>query len=294
MVIHYEKYWLSRIISVQAIVSADYIRGCILPKSYHSHQDAWELVVCMKGCVLVNHGGIETQLQQQQLILIQPGIQHVLEITDPDARTFVLSFTCNNDDYLFSLQNTILQANNQILALTDGMVRELRSTFDAQAERLHLYRFTPSPNSPLGAEQMICCYLEQFLLLLLREATMKKGSIVTADQFHQAFQTYLTDRVTAYIQENLSGQLSVQSVADHFHYSRARLSALYKDATGISMTDAIANAQIQSAKRMLREKEMSISQISEALGFSSPQYFSYKFAKITGITPSQYCQKRKS
>ena len=27
MAIHYEKYWLSRIISVQAIVSADYIKG---------------------------------------------------------------------------------------------------------------------------------------------------------------------------------------------------------------------------------------------------------------------------
>ncbi len=294
MPIHYEKYWLPRIISVQAIVSADYIKGSHSATQKHIHRDAWELVVCLNGAVFVNHGGASTQLEKAQLILIQPGIQHNLVIEHPDARTFVLSFSCNNDDYLFTLQNTILTASPQILALTGGMVSELRNTFDSHAERMHLYRFTPSPNSPLGAGQMICCYLEQFLLLLLREATMEQGNVVTTDRFHQAFQTYLADRVTAYIQENLSGHFSVQSIADHFHYSRVRLSALYKEATGISITDAIANAQIHAAKQMLREKELSIAQISEALGFSSPQYFSYKFAKVTGITPSQYCQKRKS
>ena len=269
MAIHYEKYWLSRIISVQAIVSADYIKGCHPAATRHIHQDAWELILCRRGNVMLHHNQDTLQLSQGQLILIQPGITHDLEITDPSAKTFVLSFVCSNDNYLFSLQNTILQATDAMFVLAASMIRELKDTFGPQEERLHLFHFIPDANSPLGAEQMICCYL------------------------HKAFQTYLADQVTAYIQENLSGPLSVSNIAEHFHYSRARLSALYKEATGVGISEAIANAKIQAAKRMLRGGEKSIAQISEELGFSSPQYFSYKFAKITGQSPSQYCKGRK-
>ncbi len=293
MAIQYEKYWLSRIISVQAIVSADYIPGCHPAARNHSHQDAWELVVCLNGSVFVNHGENAVTLEQGQLILIQPGVCHSLNIEDADARTFVLSFTCSNDNYLLSLQNTILCATEATISLVEGMIRELQDSFVPQMERLHLFRFIPSVNSPLGAEQMICCYLEQFLILLLRNATMEQGSVVSSRQFHKAFQTYLTDQVTTYIQENLSGQLSVQSIADYFHYSRARLSSLYKEATGISISEAITNAQIHAAKKMLHENKKSITQISEELGFSSAQYFSYKFTKITGMPPSQYYRSKK-
>ena len=293
MAIHYEKYWLSRIISVQAIVSADYIKGRHTAVRSHCHQDAWELILCLQGSVEVTHNQSAFTLSQGQLILIQPGIIHDLEIDDENAKTFVLSFVCSNDNYLFSLQNTILPATDAMVTLTDAMIRELKDTFGPQEERLHLFHFIPDANSPLGAEQMICCYLEQFLILLLRETTKEKGTVVSSDRFHKAFQTYLTDQVTAYIQENLSGPLSVSNIAEHFHYSRARLSALYKEATGIGISEAIANAKIQAARRLLRGGEKSIAQISEELGFSSPQYFSYKFAKLTGQSPSQYCKGRK-
>lgn len=294
MAIQYEKYWLSRIISVQAIVSADYISGCHPAARNHTHQDAWEMVVCLEGSVCVNHDEQSIMLQKGQLILIQPGVKHDLEITNESAKTFVLSFACNNDNYLFSLQNTILRADPSTLALINGMVRELRDSFVPQMERLHLFRFIPNANSPLGAEQMICCYLEQFLILLLRNATMEQGNVVSSGAFHKVFQTYLSDQITSYIQDNLSGQLNVQDIAEHFHYSRARLSALYKEATGISIGEAITNTQIQAAKNLLHEGKKSIAQISEELGFSSPQYFSYKFTKLTGTPPSQYYQKHKS
>lgn len=293
MAIQFEKYWLSRIISVQAIVSADYIKGCHEAVRIHTHQDAWELILCLRGSVLVTHNQSLFTLGQQQLILIQPGCPHDLEVDDPNAKTFVLSFVCSNDNYLLSLQNTVLQATDTMCALPEAMIRELKDTFGPQEERLHLFHFIPDVNSPLGAEQMICCYLEQFLILLLREATMEKGSVVSSDRFQKAFQTYLTDQVTSYIQENISAHLSVGNIAEYFHYSRARLSALYKEATGIGISEAIANAKIQAAKRLLHENKKSITQISEELGFSTPQYFSYKFSKVTGKSPSQYSKKRK-
>ena len=290
--INYEKYWLSRIISVQAVVSADYIEGRFPAKYYHAHQDAWELIFVREGTVTVKRDADMVALCRNQMILLCPGVHHDLQIDDPGAKVFVLSFVCSNDGYLLSVQNVPLNAEASMLPFVESMIRELTATFASQSARLHLVRFEPDIHSPVGAEQMICCCLEQFLILLLRESTMTQGNVASAEQFHKAFQTYLTDRVTDYIHENLSGQLTVQQIAEHFHYSRARLSTLYKEATGVSISEAITNCQIQKAKEMLLKSEKSVADISEELGFSSTQYFSSKFARVVGISPSHYREKQ--
>ena len=43
--------------------------------------------------------------------------------------------------------------------------------------------------------------------------------------------------------------------------------------------------------RLLRSNRQSIAEIAETLGFSSAQYFSYKFVKVVGIPPSKYIKK---
>lgn len=288
--IRYEKYWLRRIISVQAVESADYVEGRMSAMHDHTHQDAWELVYVCDGQVAVWKNNEVLSMKKDQMLLLRPGIHHDLQIDDADAKTFVMSFSCSNDGYLLSVQNTVLDAPSAMRPLVDAMIRELIDTFAAKSQTLHLYRFVPDAHSPLGAEQMICCYLEQLLILLLRQTAIG-GNGTSTEQFHTAFKTYLTDRVTEYIRENLSGQLTVQQIAAHFHYSRARLSALYKDATGMSINEAVTNIQIQKAKELLRNTQKSIADISDELGFSSAQYFSYKFAKVVGVPPSKYMKK---
>lgn len=285
--IKYEKYWLRRIISVQAVVSADYVEGRFAAMNDHSHQDAWELIYVCAGQVGVRKGNETELLEQDQMVLLCPGIRHDLQIEDPEAKTFVLSFVCSNDSYLLSVQNAVLNADPAMLNMVESMIRELTATFSPQNPKLHLIRFVPDAHSPVGAEQMICCCLEQFLILLLR----KTVNVTSAEQFHEAFQTYLSDQVTEYIRQNLSHALTVQQIAEHFHYSRARLSALYKEATGTGINEAITNIRIQQAKEMLQTSGKSIAQISEELGFSSAQYFSYKFAKEVGMPPSRYVEK---
>ena len=213
--INYEKYWLSRIISVQAVVSADYIEGRFPAKYYHAHQSAWELIFALSGIVEVKKDGATVSLAQNQMILLSPGIHHDIQIDDPGAKIFVLSFACSNDSYLLSVQNIPLDAEASMIPFVESMIRELTATFAPQSTRLHLIRFVPDVHSPVGAEQMICCCLEQFLILLLRETTMTQGNVASAEQFHKAFQTHLTEQITDYIHENLSGQLTVQQIAEH-------------------------------------------------------------------------------
>ena len=46
--------------------------------------------------------------------------------------------------------------------------------------------------------------------------------------------------------------------------------------------------RMQKAKSLIRNTNLTVSEISELLGFSTVQYFSFAFKKAEGITPSEY------
>ena len=135
---------------------------------------------------------------------------------------------------------------------------------------------------------MILCYLEQLLIGFLRSITMRKGVVITATHFEKSIGNYQIDSVRRYIREHLQEELSVEALAAEFHYSRTRLSVLFKDATGQTINEYITGERIGKAKRLLTEGKLSVTQIARAVGYSSPQYFSRRFSQVVGCAPSEY------
>ena len=169
-----------------------------------------------------------------------------------------------------------------------SICEELELSFLQEDEEHHWQKFVPNAHSPFGAEQMISCYLEQFIIRLLRSVTMEQGKVVSGQNFHQAAQRYLAEQVVQYIRHHLGEHLTAEDIADHFHYSRTRLTAICRQATSMGLNELVTHERISAAKQMLAEQNKTVVQISQELGFSSPHYFSYKFKQITGIAPSQY------
>ena len=286
--IHYEKYRLSRIVSVQEIVSADYVEDFLAIAPRHVHTEAWELVVCLQGEASALRETVYIPLKTGEILLIPPGMYHDVTISKSGTAVFAVSFTCTNSEHLRPLQDRIQNGGDTLLKVFHQIIQEVQVTFSSNKENMRLYQFVPSADSPLGAEHMICSYLEQILISLLRARTMNQGQIVRAGQLQEAIHTALAEQVAAYIDENIHERLTVEQIAAHFHYSRARLSTIFKTVTGTGINETITNRRIDRAKRMLSSREKSITQISEELGFSSPQYFSNKFTQIVGCPPSRY------
>ena len=286
--INYEKYRLSRIVTVQEIVSVDYVEDFLSIAPRHNHTEAWEMAVCLTGDASVLRETVYVPLSEGQIILIPPGMYHDIVINKTGTAVFAVSFTCSNSEHLRPLQDTIRNGGEALLRIVRRMIQEVESTFSVCGDNLRLYQFVPSSDSPLGAEQMICCYLEQIIIHLLRASTMSQGQVVRSGQLQEAIQTYLVEQVSAYITEHIQERLTVEQIAEHFHYSRARLSTIYKTITGTGINETITNKRIHMAKKMLAEQTRSITQISEELGFASPQYFSHKFTQVVGCPPSRY------
>lgn len=66
------------------------------------------------------------------------------------------------------------------------------------------------------------------------------------------------------------------------------LNRAVKDITGKTTTDIIGERLLQEAKIMLKQSDLSVSEIAYALGFSEAPRFNYFFKKGTGETPTTF------
>lgn len=94
-----------------------------------------------------------------------------------------------------------------------------------------------------------------------------------------------------YIIESKDGNLSIDEIAGQLFVSKDYLRHLFTQYTGQSPIKAIINARIEHAKSLLRNSELSISNISEMCGFENQYYFSRLFKNVTGKTPSTFRKK---
>lgn len=51
--------------------------------------------------------------------------------------------------------------------------------------------------------------------------------------------------------------------------------------------------KMEAARGLIREGQLNITEISSRLGFSSVHYFSRRFKKLTGMTPTEYARSVK-
>ena len=81
---------------------------------------------------------------------------------------------------------------------------------------------------------------------------------------------------------------TLESMAKFCGYSESRFSALYRDIYQTSPMADLINIRLESAKLMLTYSNLTVSEVAEAVGFSSLYYFSKYFKKSTGKSPSEY------
>lgn len=117
---------------------------------------------------------------------------------------------------------------------------------------------------------------------------------ITGDAVHQHPQKLQisgsqqkVNEIIRYIHGNLAQNISLEDLAKHFYLHPDYLSRLFKKHTHVSVSHYIAIQKIAAAQSMLQEGR-TITQVQEALGYSSYAHFSKTFKKLTGICPGEY------
>ncbi len=100
----------------------------------------------------------------------------------------------------------------------------------------------------------------------------------------------LAARVDEVLQRRISDStLNLDSIADEIGMSAAYVGRVYKTTTGKGISEKMNELRMEGAKELLRmQKQLTITQISEMIGFSSNTYFTRAFKREVGETPNEY------
>jgi Response regulator containing CheY-like receiver domain and AraC-type DNA-binding domain len=91
-----------------------------------------------------------------------------------------------------------------------------------------------------------------------------------------------------YILTNVHEKLPIKTIARKMYISKAHLSEIFKQKTGMTLLDYITRAKMEHAKILLEEGNNKYNEISFQLGYHDYGYFSKVFKKYTGVTLSSY------
>jgi len=99
---------------------------------------------------------------------------------------------------------------------------------------------------------------------------------------------WLIEQVHRYVQDNLSGDLSLTTIAGEVHFNPSYLSRYYKQATGRNLLDYIQSIRLNAAIDLMLNTSLKLNDIAVRTGFDSNSYFTTFFKKMTGMSPMQY------
>lgn len=98
----------------------------------------------------------------------------------------------------------------------------------------------------------------------------------------------LRAKIDHYIEENLSGDLSLTRISKVVHFNPTYLSRIFKESCHFSLSEYIGEKRLSAAKHLLLHTELKIQDICERTGDYSFTNFCRFFKKSTGFTPQEY------
>ena len=98
-------------------------------------------------------------------------------------------------------------------------------------------------------------------------------------------------KVHQYCLRHLSGEISVDELANFTGYSRSHFCRIFRANSGRSPHAYIMELRMRMALRMLQRGGMSVKEIAAACGFEETGYFCKVFRRFYGTTPAKF-QKR--
>ena len=99
---------------------------------------------------------------------------------------------------------------------------------------------------------------------------------------------YTLRRVTDYIEDNLTKDLTLADIAGVAHMSPHYFSRAFRKSTGIPPHRYVIDRRIEKAKTLLSNNHLPLVEVGLSVGFPNQSHFTTLFHKRTGVTPKVY------
>ena len=96
------------------------------------------------------------------------------------------------------------------------------------------------------------------------------------------------DAALNYIKSNISNRITVTELTEIIGVSQPYLFRIFKDRFSKSPKQYIDDSKLTYAKKLLKETDMTVTQVAISVGFSDVLSFSKVFSTKTGVSPQNY------
>lgn len=265
---------LPRLFTVRAIMSAiDAVRphGFYFAGEMH---DFWEIVYILEGEVNATADDRVYDLKQGQMIFHRPMEFHRIWSAGGTApHLLILSFDATGEG--------MAAFERQIMRMPLSAESRMRAAVQQGAELLRLEKEgrTQGPAYSYAA-QTVTNTVEALLLELLPVFREHSAAAVSQDS-----ETYR--RIVRVLDANCERNLREADVAALCHCSVSNMKRVFRKYADKGVMHYFTWVKIRRAIQLL-EEGLTITQVSDRLGFSSPSYFTVVFKRETGYTPKDY------
>lgn len=206
-------------------------------------------------------------VKANQLVIVNPNVIHT-----------EVSYEAHPLEYI------VLGIEGLELSMTDTQesrfrILDYRSGGDILTCLRHILQETQSAQA--GYEAICQAYMEILILRLMRTIrfSVATGSPAVSNQ---------CAAIRHYIDTHYKESLRLETLAQEAHLNKYYLAHAFREQYGMSPIHYMISRRIEESRYLLRETDMSMSQIARVLGFSSASYFSQSFRRSEGISPMEY------
>ena len=222
------------------------------------------------------------------------------EHSDMSKLRNVFSMSLFRDDISRAFQELDESALRAIIDTIQGLLGKDRVHFsqalDAASNILH-FAMTLLPDGPDIISNIFreepdtyrsLYHLKSIPAIISWLSRLEEGLCLSFEDKKKSHQNSLAILCCQYIHEHIHERIFLQDIADTFGISPNYLSQLFKKHMNVGLSEYITNHKIDESKKLLKETNLKIYEISDRLGFESSFYFSKVFKKITGVSPKDY------
>lgn len=261
-----------------------------LPKTITLHyHDGYELLMFLNGDVSMFVGSIEKKLVRGDLVIVPPYAVHGLNLEGVP------------EDVISHYERVVLNIRpNFLKTLSDESADLFRFLKELSSEEYSIVHIdSESLNSFLRMLDRLGAALRnrQFGHSLMSKAALTEFIVNLAHYAHHSapaeFKNSMPRAVTEvirYVDENLTGELTVEMIAEKLHHNTDYIGRLFKKATGGALKYYI-NAKKMSLAQQYLSQGYPPSDVCYMVGFENYSSFSRRFRAQVGMPPKQYQQK---
>jgi len=253
-----------------------------VPDDYEQHfHSAVEVILPLKGEVLVEAEDVEYHVRADELLILPAGCSHSLHMGEGSERELIL-YEMNG---VFTLKE--FAALRQMLSKPIYLTRAQDCTARVREIFFELIEVHRS-NAMLRNMHNYALLLKIYALLgesyLITSATAaERNSLHRQLSGEDAF-----NRALDHLNCSFMDDMTLDALAAYAGFSRYTLSRMFRQHTGLTFTQYLSKRRVDMAMELLSSTKIPVTQVALQCGFNSIATFNRVFREVKGCTPTQY------